>query len=488
MKVISNKAVYAAIRYDISEQVEVFIDSSFNIKATRSPDTLVTIGVGWSMLDKHGRFAGYGVSGITPRNPKTPEMAELLGILDFFSVMKMRFRDEYDKNTKFTVRNDNQKLMTYLAYLSTGKIPPSDLDYIRETASSVSGKETLIKGMLQDFNVEFQWIKGHVDNHFNNIADRLAYTCFITERKGVRFTEDVRMQGIKDSLGELHQSTGGHFKRFDVINNNIGDLLKEQQDKLEALFRPASISAVTSTPNPAEKISVIFKPKEALAYPQVINDDTVYSAIRHDLTGEVKVFVNSSYDLISNADDEIQYLGSRGTPEHLVNAGVGWAFLDDKEQFSGYGVAQMSMFPTSSSMIADLRGVLMCFDVIQNGFGPVYDETTKFIVYSPNEQLVKNICHLMDKAVSPSDSQKRDFRNHLRSLKSRLKHLIENFDIEFRWIGEDHEKDMECYGSFAGNLASTCCRFDHEDQAFTGELRMSHIKESLSALKRLTNE
>lgn len=232
MNIVCNNDIYAAIRYDISESVEVYIDSSFdnNVRGI-SKHQIVNLGSGFSMVDKHGRFAGYGVASIK-RNPSTnSQISELGGILYFFDIMKKHFPNEYNENTKFIVRNDNLKLMRNLSSVvknNHGTFDSPTGDFLK----AIGSYRAKVFSTLKHFNVEFEWVKGHADNHFNVLAHNLAYRSYSTNQKNIPFIEGVRMSHIKRSLNVLHESMdapGTSLVPPVLMTNTIGEALKDAE-------------------------------------------------------------------------------------------------------------------------------------------------------------------------------------------------------------------------------------------------------------------
>jgi ribonuclease HI len=226
--------MYAAIRYDISELVHVYIDSSFTIakRSQRKTDT-TNMGVGFALVDKHERFAGYGTIAMTAPPAGSSEIAELRGILYFFALMKRHFFNEYNADTKFIVHADNYRLAHLLATIATNNGEAFDAK-TQSFLSNIGKNRKKIFSLLKACNIEFRWIKGHADNPFNNLAHKLAVSCYRSNQEGRPFVGSTRIHFIKRSISQLHDemdpsvSTAGKFSSPVIMTNTVGEALQSR--------------------------------------------------------------------------------------------------------------------------------------------------------------------------------------------------------------------------------------------------------------------
>lgn len=242
MNIVCTDTIYSAIRYDITEKAEIYIDSSFDTYTDSFPKgTEVNAGVGWGIVDKHGRFAGYGVTNMLM--PPTPSMniAELRGILWFFAILEKNFESEYTRNTKFIVYNDNKPLMRFLSKaaraIKLAEEGPAIFDpETTEFMQTIGRNKGKIYRLCRRFDVEFRWIKGHTDNEFNNLAHNLAYSCYKTTKSGKDYVGERRLNSIRKHINKLHSSTQGSLRNIDPMTNTLGQAFSGQEDKLAKLL------------------------------------------------------------------------------------------------------------------------------------------------------------------------------------------------------------------------------------------------------------
>lgn len=233
MNIVCTDDIYSAIRYDISDVVHVYIDSSFDTNVKHLPQNeLIDTALGFTMMDKYERLAGYGVVSLHTPPTRRSEIAELRGILYFFSLMVKHFPNEYTADTKFIIHNDNRPLMhmlTDIANNNHGKFNERTRHFLQNIGSN---KNKIFK-ILRDFNnVEFRWVKGHANNPFNNMAHHLALQCYQSNHRNRPFVRAVRMHSIEKSLTKFHaematDGTKPGLKAYPTgLPNTIGEALQ----------------------------------------------------------------------------------------------------------------------------------------------------------------------------------------------------------------------------------------------------------------------
>lgn len=219
MTLLETKTSYAWLDdnddIDAHKDIEVFVDGSFNFLPEDADKEFSFFAAGWSI--KTGPYlTGFGVNVF--RDTPTPSSAwsELRSMLSFLDTMSHHFPHILE-NRKVSIVCDNAGIVRAISE------SVQDEEASRRYAGLYGKDFTRILYYLLTLDISFQWVKGHADNEFNQVADMLARKAYRTISSGENWHSTVRRKWIEFNISPYCLRLG----RFD------GDSLKNPDEVLK---------------------------------------------------------------------------------------------------------------------------------------------------------------------------------------------------------------------------------------------------------------
>lgn len=173
--------------------LNVYVDGSFLVRGaivTRR----VPVGSGWAIEGADGSLAGYGVSVFKARHTVSSEHQELRSMVAFLDAMQESFPDFINRERKVVLHCDNTSIVDALS--SSYRSEPAS----RLLAERYGNDFVRILYYISMMNLSFEWVKGHAENKFNRMADRLARSGYRSMLNHGGFNGEGRQKCIMDAL------------------------------------------------------------------------------------------------------------------------------------------------------------------------------------------------------------------------------------------------------------------------------------------------
>lgn len=216
MTLLETKTSYAWLD-DIEDDgdIEVYVDGSFNFLPEDAGREFSFFGAGWAV--KSGcHLTGYGVNVFQDTPTPSSALSELRSILSFLDTMHQHF-PQVIQDRRVTIVCDNAAIVRAISKSA------SDEEWSRRS-SDLFGKDFVrIVYYMTVLNLSFQWVKGHAENEFNQVADMLARKAYRTMTAGRTWGIKARRKWIDTTISPYRLRLG----RFDEENLfSPGELLK----------------------------------------------------------------------------------------------------------------------------------------------------------------------------------------------------------------------------------------------------------------------
>lgn len=192
---VTNKHTYAEIDDALEGEITVYVDASFSSAPVTGRRSLIPFASGWAISGENEVLKGYGVSLIWDDYAKDSAVAELRAILSFLDTIDGNFPALLSKSNRFNIRCDNQALMRDLT--NGGKHE----DISRKVAEKYGRDYLRIVYYMTKTNFNFAWVRGHSDNPFNCLADKIAHQCWSRALTEEGFDGKNREEYVKMRLG-----------------------------------------------------------------------------------------------------------------------------------------------------------------------------------------------------------------------------------------------------------------------------------------------
>lgn len=193
MLTAETETYYAAFNPASSGPLSVYVDGSFLVRGEQKTRR-VPVGSGWAIEDADGKLAGYGVSVFKARYTSSSEHHELRSMVSFLDAMHESFPDFITSERKIILICDNASIVRALS--SSYKVEPES----RRLAERYGNDFVRILCYMSTLNLGFEWVKGHAENKFNQMADRLARTGYRSMVNRGFFNGEGRRKCVKNAV------------------------------------------------------------------------------------------------------------------------------------------------------------------------------------------------------------------------------------------------------------------------------------------------
>lgn len=213
------ESYYAAFDESFNGPISVYVDGSFTTenKDTRGPVAMTS---GWAICDLKGSLIGYGVVDFKTETVYSSQKSELKAMLAFLDTLQDSFPERVNRDFPVTLIGDNLSLMKYLSQAL-------DSEESSRHCFERNGDDYLrLLYYLSVMDLNFEWVKGHNGNDFNQMADLLARKAYRSVITTGKFSADVRKDFIDSTLrkfnrGEVPFSPNPFFMTHKQLRGNI---------------------------------------------------------------------------------------------------------------------------------------------------------------------------------------------------------------------------------------------------------------------------
>lgn len=193
MLTAETETYYAAFNAASPGPLNVYVDGSFLVRGVAA-SRRVPVGSGWAIEGADGSLAGYGVSVFKARHTVSSEHHELRSMVAFLDAMHESFPEFINTDRQVVLHCDNTSIVDALSS-----------SYRSEHASRLLAERygndfVRILYYISVMDMSFKWVKGHAENKFNKMADRMARNGYRSMLKNGFFNGTERKKCIQDAL------------------------------------------------------------------------------------------------------------------------------------------------------------------------------------------------------------------------------------------------------------------------------------------------
>jgi ribonuclease HI len=222
---------YFAFNPALSGPFTVYVDGSFNADYDTARDTM-TLAAGWAIVNEQEELFGYGGMHATVPVTWMTALCELRAIVSFLDAFREEFPGRVTKDFPVTIISDNQHLVNNLNESRDSQKVDA---YCREKYGQ---DYTRLLDYLFVMDVSFDWVKGHHENNFNVLADRIALKAYKRVLATGSYPSSERKTDCAYLLELFHQKQG-------VFSANKNPLTHQ---KLRNLVKKSGAEVLTSLP------------------------------------------------------------------------------------------------------------------------------------------------------------------------------------------------------------------------------------------------
>lgn len=218
---------YFAFNPALAGAFTVYVDGSFNCEYDTARDTM-PFAVGWTVVDSKDELFGYGGMHTMTSVTWMSSRCEMRAMLSFLDALQEDFPDRVNKNYPVTLISDNQHLIDHLNG-AVGCVKTQR--YCREKYGHDYTRLLEYIGMM---DLRFEWVKGHHDNNFNVLADRIARKAYKKLKGSGIYSSTQRKDDCAELLKLFHRKHGvfspnksplTHQKLRNFIKNSGAEIL-----------------------------------------------------------------------------------------------------------------------------------------------------------------------------------------------------------------------------------------------------------------------
>lgn len=216
MNLLETKTSYVWLE-DIEDlkDIEVYVDGSFNFLPEHANRASSFFGAGWS-IKAGSHLAGYGVNLFEDTPTPSSALSELRSILSFLDTMHQHFPGVLE-DRKVTIVCDNAGIVRGVSESMLNE------EWSRRSWELYGKDFARIVYYLKTMNLSCQWVKGHADNEFNQVADILARKAYRMMSAGRTWGLKARREWIDSTISPYRLRLG----KFDQENlSSPAELLK----------------------------------------------------------------------------------------------------------------------------------------------------------------------------------------------------------------------------------------------------------------------
>lgn len=198
LTVKETESYYVAFDESYKGPLSVYVDGSFNTDDKDMAQN-VAMGSGWAICDSAENLLGYGVTDFKMETVYSSQRCELKAMLAFLDVMQDSFPGMINRDFPVTIIGDNLGLMMHLSQAL-------DSEEISRFCFERSGDDYLrLLYYLSVMDLKFEWVKGHNNSDFNQMADLLARKAYRSVLATGKFTADVRNEFIESIMRKFNR-------------------------------------------------------------------------------------------------------------------------------------------------------------------------------------------------------------------------------------------------------------------------------------------
>lgn len=198
-KIVSEtESYYACFEKGFKGPLSVYVDGSFS---TENKDMASTVAMasGWAICDVEENLLGYGVTDFKTENVYSSQRCELKAMLAFLDVLRDGFPEMINRDFPMTIIGDNRSLMMYLSQAL-------DSEESSRFCFERNGDDYLrLLYYLSVMDLKFEWVKGHNNSDFNQLADLLARRAYRSVIATGKFPADARNDFIESIMRKFNR-------------------------------------------------------------------------------------------------------------------------------------------------------------------------------------------------------------------------------------------------------------------------------------------